>query len=45
MYVPSGPFGGDPIVAHMPEGISAASGFDPGREVYVGITGFKILPM
>ncbi|MBI2061680.1 MAG: ABC transporter ATP-binding protein [Nitrospirae bacterium] len=35
---------GKRVIAHVPEGISVASGFETGREVYVGITGFKILP-
>lgn len=33
--------GGDkPISAHLPKGLSLASGFSDGREVFVGITGF-----
>jgi len=29
-----------PVVAHLPKGLSLASGFVEGRQVYVGITGF-----
>jgi ABC-type Fe3+/spermidine/putrescine transport system ATPase subunit len=29
-----------PIVAHLPKGLSIASGFTEGRLVFVGITGF-----
>ncbi|HNA59799.1 MAG TPA: sulfate ABC transporter ATP-binding protein [Elusimicrobiota bacterium] len=29
-----------PIVAHVPKGVSLASGFDVGRRVYVGITAY-----
>ena len=33
--------GGDkPVVAHLPKGLSIASGFVEGRQVFVGITGF-----
>lgn len=28
------------VIAHVPKGVSLASGFDEGREVYVGITAF-----
>jgi sulfate transport system ATP-binding protein len=29
-----------PVTAHLPKGLSIASGFTEGRQVYVGITGF-----
>jgi sulfate transport system ATP-binding protein len=29
-----------PVVAHLPKGLSIASGFVEGREVFVGVTGF-----
>ncbi len=29
-----------PVIAHLPKGLSIASGFVEGREVFVGITGF-----
>jgi ABC-type Fe3+/spermidine/putrescine transport system ATPase subunit len=29
-----------PVIAHVPKGLSLASGFSEGRHVYVGITGF-----
>lgn len=33
--------GGDrPVVAHVPKGVSLASGFETGRRVYVGITAY-----
>jgi hypothetical protein len=28
------------VIAHVPKGVSLASGFKEGREVYVGITAF-----
>ena len=28
------------LIAHIPKGVSLASGFEKGREVWVGITGF-----
>ncbi len=32
------------IIAHVPKGVSLASGFAEGREVYVGITAFHTFP-
>ena len=32
--------GGHNVVAHLPKGLSEASGFAPGKQVFVGITGF-----
>lgn len=38
--------GGDrPIVAHVPKGVSLASGFAVGRRVYVGITAYHAFPL
>ncbi len=31
---------GHSVVAHLPKGLSEASGFAPGKQVFVGITGF-----
>ncbi len=33
---------GKNVVAHVPKGVSLASGFDKGRSVWVGITGFHV---
>jgi sulfate transport system ATP-binding protein len=33
-----------PILADVPKGICLASGFDVGREVFVGITAFQVFP-
>ena len=30
------------VIAHVPKGISLASGFSEGSQVWVGITGFHI---
>lgn len=37
---------GKTVVAHLPKGLSEASGFAPGKQVFVGITGFHtfVLP-
>ncbi len=32
------------IIAHVPKGVSLASNFDEGREVYVGITAYQTFP-
>ena len=32
------------IIAHVPKGVSLASGFADGRKVYVGITAFHAFP-
>ncbi|MFN0117522.1 MAG: sulfate/molybdate ABC transporter ATP-binding protein [Elusimicrobiota bacterium] len=38
--------GGDKeIIADVPKGVSIASGFDQGREVFVGITAFHVFPV
>ena len=37
--------GEKPIVAHLPKGLSIASGFVEGRHVFVGITGFHSFPI
>src|ERR1700733_5765149 len=37
--------GEKPIVAHLPKGLSIASGFVEGRQVYVGVTGFHSFPI
>jgi len=34
-----------PVVAHLPKGLSIASGFVEGRQVFVGITGFHSFPL
>jgi sulfate transport system ATP-binding protein len=34
-----------PIIAHVPKGVSRASGFVEGRKVYVGITAFHAFPI
>ena len=33
---------GRTVVAHLPKGLSEASGFAPGKKVFVGITGFHV---
>jgi sulfate transport system ATP-binding protein len=33
------------IVAHVPKGVALASGFDVGRTVYLGITGYQVFPI
>jgi hypothetical protein len=33
------------IIAHVPKGVSLASGFETGRQVYVGITAFHAFPL
>ncbi len=33
------------IIAHVPKGVSLASNFDVGREVYVGITAYQAFPV
>ncbi|MGH7442958.1 MAG: TOBE domain-containing protein [bacterium] len=34
--------GGEHVTAHLPRGLSEASGFAPGETVYAGITGFHV---
>ncbi len=33
------------IIAHVPKGIVLASGFEVGREVFIGITAFQVFPL
>jgi sulfate transport system ATP-binding protein len=37
--------GGRVITAHLPKGLSEASGFAAGKKVYLGITGFHVFPL
>jgi sulfate transport system ATP-binding protein len=33
------------IIAHVPKGVAISSGFETGRDVFVGITAFHVFPM
>ena len=37
--------GGLGVTAHLPKGLSEASGFHTGQRVYLGITGFHVFPL
>lgn len=36
---------GKEIIAHVPKGVALASNFEPGRNVFIGITAFHVFPL
>ncbi len=36
---------GRQIIAHVPKGVALASGFEAGRDVFIGITAFHVFPL